>query len=258
MQIGMVGLGKMGGKLLLLLLHVALPLDQASFVLLQRDLLRHHGGDLNLDRLAQVAGGIDHADRPIDGAGRGHLHAKLERPDLQQIAVPNQRGVDALAVDVGAVAAVQIARVQTVRRERQHAVHGIDPVDIQADIARLAAADERGRRAERPARARLSAVLQHQLARRFFRGFFVPFDQIGGFHANALDYPTSIVSFPASAKMGVLVEPGKTIGKGGKIGTDELTGCANDGRWDKQNNHRAERDVYDEYRRHHAPGDGDG
>src|SRR5205823_5432656 len=120
----------------------------------------------------------------------------------QEIAMPDRRGVDALAVDIGSLLAVQIARGQAVGADHQHAMRRVDAVDVEPNVAARTAADERRGHAERPSRSRLSSVLQDQFAH---DGGLI-FARLVGVHANTLDYRTSIVSIPSSAKMGVMIE----------------------------------------------------
>ena len=118
------------------------------------------------------------------------------------------------AIDEGSMSAVEVAKSHAVRPGAQEAMQGIDAIDVEANVAALLAADERGRRSKRLARAGVTAVLQHKYARYRYRGGFV---QISRVHANALACRILATRSISSAKLGVFVDAGNRIGKPGKL-----------------------------------------
>jgi hypothetical protein len=76
------------------------------------------------------------------------------------------------------VHAVEIAQVDAFGANEENALHGIDAVHVQAQVATRTAADQRRRRVERTPRARLPAGLQHEIA---CLRHLLP---IGGFHSS--------------------------------------------------------------------------
>ena len=143
--------------MLLLLFQVAAALLQTRFLFLQGGLLRGDGGGLNAQRLTL---GLLVFDDGWRGQGVRQFDAELKRPDVQEIAVLKPHALDALAVDIGPVDAVEVAQLPAVGAGREDAVQRRDTIDIQAEVAALIAADEGCRRRLRPARPGLAAVVQ--------------------------------------------------------------------------------------------------
>ncbi|MBI1831049.1 MAG: hypothetical protein HYR84_06330 [Planctomycetes bacterium] len=96
-------------------------------------------------------------------------------------------------------------------------MQGVDAVDVEANIAVLSTADERGRISQRPARACVASGLQDEVARTGRLGWRRLVVQISSIHANALSYRSADDQSSLSAKTGVFVDPGKRFGKIGKV-----------------------------------------
>src|SRR5262249_53907657 len=92
-------------------------------------------------------------------------HLKLERADGEGVAVGQQTGGHALAVDERAGAAVEVAQHQTARGLEDGAVQRVDVVDVEPDVAagRSAEQGEKGRQGT--AGPGETAVLDDHLAR---------------------------------------------------------------------------------------------
>jgi len=135
---------QMSSQLFFLLLQVVTALLQTRLQLVQGDLLGSDGGRLNPQRLAGVLRGLRNR-RPGDSARLRHFEAELERPDIEDVAMPEPGDLGAIAVDVGAERAVQVAHLQAVGTGNEDAVYRRDAVHVQADVAAVMPAEERRR-----------------------------------------------------------------------------------------------------------------
>ena len=93
------------------------------------------------------------------------LEPKLEWPNFDKVAAFQQHRLDAGTVHERAVDAVEVAQVKARRCLHEQAVHWIDAIDIEPNIAIGASADEGRRRSKRSPSAGLTAILHDEFAR---------------------------------------------------------------------------------------------